>query len=302
MKLSKSLEELDAVADELLAKSKAAADSKDDEELAPEDVSSDAEETDSKDETEEEEDEDVKKSCNCPDDKLTKSDDEGSEDDDIEKCDANGDVADVKKSEDAEDEDGGDETPDEGDIEKSLQDDFEANDLIKSGVENSEFMAAVVEVLTKSLSDVQYDLQHQKRVNEASDNIIAKSMQAVLQANATLQATNERLTRRINKIEKSMSQGFDRVMDSLDEIASQPAGMRKSLASIDVHDRDFGSSLNGQPVSAGFESLSKSQVLSTLQNEFMSGNTSVTSQDIIGYESGAPLRIDLQTLVANKCK
>lgn len=301
MKLSKSLEELDAVADELLAKSKAAADSKDDEELAPEDVSSDAEETDSKDETEEEEDEDVKKSCNCPKNKLTKSDDEDSEDD-IEKCDANGDVADVKKSEDAEDEDEGDETPDEGDIEKSLQDDFEANDLIKSGIENSEFMAAVVEVLTKSLSDVQYDMQHQKRVNEASSEIMAKSMQAVLQANATLQATNDRLTRRINKIEKSMSQGFDRIMDSLDEIASQPAGMRKSLASIDVHDRDFGSSLNGQPVSAGFESLSKSQVLSTLQNELMSGNTSVTPQDIIGYESGAPLRTDLQTLVANKCK
>mgnify|MGYP003291982845 CR=1 FL=1 len=123
-----------------------------------------------------------------------------------------------------------------------------------------------------------------------------------MSSNKTLQTENERLTRRINKLEKSITVGFDKIMDSLDEMASQPAHMRKSMASVTVQDRDFERSIHGQQVTGGFESLSKAQVLTVLNNELYAGNQNITPSDIISYESGAPLRQDLQTLVASKLK
>ena len=120
--------------------------------------------------------------------------------------------------------------------------------------------------------------------------------------NKSLMADNERLTRRLSKLEKSVSKGFDRIMDSLDDISCHPVSMRKSLASISVHDRDFDRSLNGQRTVDTFASLSKSQVLDVLNNELYSGNQNVKPSDIISYESGAPLRADLQSLVERKCR
>ena len=89
-------------------------------------------------------------------------------------------------------------------------------------------------------------------------------------------------------------------MDSLDTSSSQPAHMRKSMVAVNVHDRDFDRSVNGVKTVGGFDTLSKSQVLGVLDNEFRSGNQNVTPSDIISYESGAPLRQDLQSLVASK--
>jgi hypothetical protein len=131
---------------------------------------------------------------------------------------------------------------------------------------------------------------------------MAKSMQAVLLSNKSLSAENEALKRRVNKLEKSISMGFDKVLDAIDTISTEPAHQRKSMASINVHDKDFNKSLNGSGDVGGFESLSKSQVLNVLNNELYSGNQLVTAQDIISYESGAPLRVELQPLVMSKCK
>ena len=187
-------------------------------------------------------------------------------------------------------------------MEKSLKDDFQANEVIAQGMENSEFFSAVVEVLTKSLSDVQYDTMVASKGAEAANEVLAKSMNAMIVANAALRADNERLTRRINKLEKSITQGFEKIMDSLDEMSSQPAHMRKSMRAVNVHDKDFGASLDGVQTPGGFESLSKSQVLTVLNNELYGGNPNVLPTDIISYESGAPLRPDLQALVASKSK
>ena len=292
MKLTKSLAELDAAADELLAKSKAAEKPEENTEVTPEEVSDDATVTP---ETEDAE--------NAEPEKETK-------DEDLEKCGGT-----VKKSEETEPveetEPESEETepeieePEETepeDVEKSIKEDFESDDTVKKGMESSEFYAAVVDIFAKSLGDMQYDVQHQGKAQAAATDILAKSLQAVMQTNRMLQADNDRLTRRISKLEKSISQGFDRIMDSLDEISSQPVGMRKSLASISVHDRDFDRSLNGQKTTGGFDSLSKSQVLDILNTELYSGNQNVTPQDIISYESGAPLKPNLQSLVASKCK
>lgn len=291
MKLSKSLSELDAVADELLAKSKS---KEDDDELTPNDVSEDStpdkEDADNADSSEEKDNE--------PDET-----DEGSED-----------KKPMKKSEDPEPADDEDDEPDETDesdednepdsdeIEKSIKEDFTSDETINKSIQDSEFYSAIVDILAKSLGSVQFDVLSNSKSQSAASDILAKSIQAVIQANKSLQSENEKLTRRINKLEKSISQGFERVMESLDEISSQPAHMRKSLASISVHNRDFDTSLNGQKTVGKFDSLSKSQVLDILNAELFSGNQNVTPQDIIGYESGAPLKQNLKTLVESKCK
>ena len=288
MKLTKSLAELDSAADELLAKSKAAEDDGgdgDEEKLTPEEVSDDS--------------------------TATPDSEEGAgegNDDDLEKCNDG-----VKKSDEPEQLDDGDNNDESGeeepeeeqtadDMEKSLKDDFQANEVIAQGMENSEFFSAVVEVLTKSLSDVQYDTMTAAKEAGAANDVLAKSMNAVIVANAALRADNERLTRRINKLEKSISQGFDKIMDSLDEMSSQPAHMRKSMRAVNVHDKDFGASLDGVQTAGGFDSLSKSQVMTILNSELYGGNPNVQATDIISYESGAPLRPDLQALVASKVK
>lgn len=296
MKLEKSLAELDAFADEMLAKSKAAEkdEDADDNEVTPDEVSKDATPTSNSEDAEnaetdeetpeknpEKKEDNVEKSCNDSD--LTKSDN-----------------ADEDETEEESEEDEDEETPE--DVEKSIKDDFESDETVKKGMENSEFYAAVVDIFAKSLGDMQYDVQSQGKAQAAATGILAKSLQAMMQANRTLQSDNERLTRRLNKLEKSMNKGFEQIMDSLDVMSSQPAHMRKSMASVSVHDRDFDSSLNGQKTIGGFESLSKSQVLTVLNNELYSGNPNVTPQDIISYESGAPLRHDLQSFVASKFK
>ena len=314
MKLTKSLAELDSAADELLAKSKAAEDGGkgEEENLAPEEVSDDSTSTPNSEEGAGEGSEEELEKCG---DGVKKSDDpeqldEGGEseeepEEELEKC---GDG--VKKSDDPEQLDEGGESEEEpeedektaDEMEKSLKDDFQANEVIAQGMENSEFFSAVVEVLTKSLSDVQYDTMVASKGAEAANEVLAKSMNAMIVANAALRADNERLTRRINKLEKSITQGFEKIMDSLDEMSSQPAHMRKSMRAVNVHDKEFGASLDGVQTPGGFESLSKSQVLTVLNNELYGGNPNVLPTDIISYESGAPLRPDLQALVASKSK
>lgn len=292
MKLTKSLAELDAAADEMLAKSKAAEDKQENEEVTPEEISEsatpeteDAEKADTENEEgtgEDTENEEVKKSEEP--EEVAAEEDKGE---------------DIAKSSDAA-EAGAEESPEN--IEKSMKDDFEAEEPIKKGMEESEFLSAVVEVLAKSMGDMQYQHQTVAKEQTAAADVLAKSLQAVLGANRALQADNDRLTRRINKLEKSMEQGFDKIMDSLDAMSVEPARMRKSMASISVHDRDFGMSRDGVKAVGGFDSLSKSQVMTILNSELYAGNQNVTAQDIISYESGAPLRPDLQSLVASKVK
>lgn len=314
--------DLDKLADEMLAKSEAVEKPKaSDDDVKPEEISDDSSiASESGAEEGAETKEEMEKGCNCPDDKVKKSEEpeeieksEGAEPDGDNK---EGEEEKIEKSEEPapennpESEEGaetaegnGEDVPEEKtseEIEKSLKDDFEAEEPIKKGMENSEFMAAVVDVLTKSMSEVQYDTQTAGRAQAQATEVLSKSLQAVIGMNQQLSAENEKLTRRINKLEKSIEMGFEKVMDSLDEISLQPAHMRKSMASVSVHDRDFGSSINGTPTPTGFESLSKSQVMTILNNELYAGNQNVTPQDIISYESGAPLRQDLQSLVASK--
>nr|DAN40035.1 MAG TPA: hypothetical protein [Herelleviridae sp.] len=298
MKLTKSLAELEAAADELLKKSKNAKDdekaSEDTGDVTPEEVSDSGSSTDEdKDIEDENQDEDAVDEKEV----ALAEEVEDPEDEDVKKSDS--DKTDDEEDSD-EDDDEEDLTPDE--VEKDVKEDFESDELVKKSMENSEFLSSVVDILAKSMSDVQYNVHAGNKAQSAASEILAKSIQAVMTSNKTLKEENERLTRRINKLEKSISAGFEKVMDSLDELASQPAHVRKSMASVSVVDRDFDRSLNGSAVIGGFESLNKSQVLAVLNNELYAGNQNVSPSDIISYESGAPLRQDLQALVVSKCK
>ena len=298
MKLTKSLAELEAAADELLKKSKNAKDdekaSEDTGDVTPEEVSDSGSSTD-----EDKNIEDENQDEDAVDEKevALAEEVEDPEDEEVKKSDSDK-TEDEEDTESDEDED--ELTPEE--VEKDVKDDFESDELVKKSMDNSEFLSSVVDILAKSMSDVQYNVHVGNKAQSAASEILAKSIQAVMTSNKTLKEENERLTRRINKLEKSISAGFEKVMDSLDELASQPAHVRKSMASVSVVDRDFDRSLNGSAVIGGFESLNKSQVLAVLNNELYAGNQNVSPSDIISYESGAPLRQDLQALVVSKCK
>ena len=271
MKLSKSLAELDAAADELLAKSRASKAQAEEDKLKPEEVSETAqedEEPESKSESEEDEEP------------------ESEEDEEPES----------KSEEDEEPESKSEE------IEKSIKSEFMGKGEIRERVKDSEFISAMVDVFSKSLGDMQYEVITQKKSQSATNEVLAKSLQAVVKANAALQQDNRRLSQKLTKLEKSICDSLDSMHRSLEEFSSRPVGMRKSLASVSIHDRSFDRSLQGQNVNMGFESLTKGQVLDVLNNELYSGNQGVTPQDIIAYESGAPLRPQLQSLVSSKCR
>lgn len=134
--------------------------------------------------------------------------------------------------------------------------------------------------------------------NSSAINVLAKSLNAMMTSNQLLQEENSNLRSQIQEMKESIDNKFDDIQIQLAEFSSQPAHLRKSLASsVEVHDRNFNTSVNG---GTGFEDISKSQVLDVLNTELFSGNTSITPQDIIGFESGAPLRQELRTLVMNK--
>lgn len=305
MKLSKSFAELDAMADELLAKScdangdtlkKSAEESKDskDENLTPEDVSENVpeEEVEESPETAEEPANEEKPAEEN--DKMEKSMGNGEE---------NGE--DLTKSEEApaEPEDkSADEADEKEALEKSIRQEFEGNEEIKKSIDASEFLSACVEVLVKSLTDHSYGIKEVEEQSSVSNEVLAKSLQATLAMNKSMQAEIEVLRNQNEDLVKSINEGFDTmktfISERMEEISHQPAAMRKSIANVSVHDRNFQKSLNGSR--SGVENLSKSEVLGALNNLMYSGNPLVTPNDIISYESGAPLRPEVAQLISSK--
>lgn len=280
--LNKSLAALDAAADELLKKSNADTADKDDD-LKPDDVSQD-------DDTE-----GVQK-CDKPDGDNIKKGDKPDKDD-IKKSDGDDEDEDSDDDEDDTDEDTSKSLED---IQQEIIDDFNQDGDIANGAATSEFQAAIVAATAKSLGELQYDLHQNNKNGNHIAGIMAKSLQAVIASNTQLRAENTKLTRRLNKLEKSLNTGFENLLDAIDSLSTQPAHMRKSVGSLNIYDKNFSQSLNGGI--GGFESLSKSQVMTVLTNELYASNPVVRTEDIISYESGAPLREELKSLVISKCK
>lgn len=315
-KVAKSLSDLDALADEVLSKSV-----KDDkEDLKPEEISENVPDDASKDNPEnnapaadEPKADDVKK-----DDTDDKKDAEDGAEEDLEKC---GNSDNVKKSEesdpvpeddekdeskeDVKPEDDSDEEDEDvdnkEDLEKSIKSDFASDDEVKKGMDASEFLSSVVEILSKSLADAAGEIQISRADSKQSASILAKSLQATLSLNKSMAAEMTELKKENAELKKSIVDGLGEIKATLDEVLSQPVGMRKSVKNIQVMDRNFQKSLNGD-AATGIESLSKSQIMDILVSEMRAGNQAVTAGDIVAYESGAPLHAGLVSLVNSKCK
>ena len=323
--LSKSLTELDAMADELLKKSEAVepvededkdltksqATNDDNEELKPEDVSentpedtvqntddSEEKKDDAEEDTTEPEEDKTEKSVKKSIKKSVGADDDDDEDEDIEKCDDK--VTPIKKSENDESEEDNEDEVKEN-LEKSIKKNFEDNEDIKKSMDASEFLTAMTEVLAKSLTDVVFSNQISAQRSSDNDDVLAKSLQASLSLNKSMAAELTAVKEQNEVLKKSLTDGFDaindgfnKIQEQLEQFSHQPASMRKSVGNIQVQDRNFQKSLSGGQ--AGMN-LSKSEVLAKLNNMMYSGNPLVTPQDIISYESGAPLRPEVAQLI-----
>ena len=298
--LSKSLSDLEAIANEILSKSEET------EELNAKDVSEDSKEKPESKESENKSSDESEKNEEPKDSEPEEEpDDDESEDDDEE----------MEKSLESKELDDDDEPLEDGEpdddeddeLEKSIRLDFENDSEISSFIKSSEFCSAVVDILSKSLSNNVLEQRKNSNLNAQSMEVMAKSMMAVIARNDQLSQENRALTRKVLKLQKSITQRFDvlddrlqNINDALEEFGDTPQ-LRKSVNSVEIHDRNFNSSL-GTPAPDGYESLSKAQVMSVLTNELYNGNPMVTSQDVISFESGAPLRPELRGMVANKSK
>lgn len=221
---------------------------------------------------------------------------------DVEKgCDGCGDGDKLKKGNEGEPpaEEPTEPTAEEGkeQLAKSIQGDFQQSEDIRKGMDASEFLTSVVEILSKSLGDVLFEVQSNGQDSQETATVLGKSLQAALMQNTQMATELAALRAENAELKKSISEGFDGLSVALNQFMTQPATMRKSVENIHVMDRDFGKSLDTG--AGGFESLSKSQVMAVLNQELYKGNPSVMPADIIGYESGAPLRPELRQLVVN---
>ena len=337
MVLSKSMQELNALADEMLkSQSPEKIDEKGDEELSPEGIAENAptsgdnegktsdNDEPSKDSNQDNPDENNKEAAdNSSDDsQLKKSEgaaDEPSEDEKsalkdeseivkstnpsgatvkvVNENAANGDK--LAKSENPEDEE---EKVEE--LQKSFQETFQEDINVSKSIEASEFLKAVVEVLSKSLGQNSFDLSQMKDTQHTTNEVLAKSLQASLQVNSNLQKDIVAVRAENAELKKSMdgvTQGMNDILSKLDEFGHQPSSMRKSVGNIQVMDRDFKKSLD-TGVNTGLGDLSKSEVLGMLNTEMYNGNPVITPTDIISYESGAPLRPEVATILATKLR
>ena len=187
--LIKSLETLDQAAEELLSKSEVEGTKEDNPQNAEEDLSKG-------------------ESCkDCDGDNLKKSDDEDISDKSDDKDDSGDD------SSDDSDDDGDEDTKKSlSDFQQNMEENFQADDDIAQGTQSSEFQAAIVSSLAKALGEIQYDVYTQSKNNNQVAGVLAKSIQAIIASNTNLRAENEKLTRRINKLEKSFNSGFDSIV------------------------------------------------------------------------------------------
>jgi hypothetical protein len=315
--LPKSLAELDALAEDMLSKSEPS------EELKPEDISQENAPTAP---TGEKEDTPKDKADEAAAEKGEPVSEGEENKEDIKKCDDGN----IKKSDepepvkdgessDPEDESNGDKQGEEQpepeekkelnkseakeDMAKSLEEEILSDSGVADSVDASEFLKSIVSIMTKSLADSSVEIEDLCKSTSATNEVLVKSLAASMSLNKALGDKIEHLENQnteLNKSITSLSDMMDEISEKLDTISHQPAGMRKSVNNIQTMDRNFVASLNGV-ADDPTEHLSKAQVLDVLNSELFAGNPSVTPQDVISYESGAPLRPEIKTLVSRKC-
>lgn len=198
-------------------------------------------------------------------------------------CEANGDVSKIKKSDD----------DTEAGIRKSFTDDPDIAESLKSGA----FAASIVDVLVKSLAIQSKKIDEVAQTVTKLAGINADFAKSVV---SDFSAGSDDVTERLNEIDKSFKDGLAEIKTALSELAPA-APMRKSVSGIAVQDRDFHASVEGVPAQAAsgatnIDAMPKRQVLEMMTKSLMSGESSpINTMDIIGFESGSPLRSEVKS-------
>lgn len=283
MKIKTQMLDLDKLADEVLAKSMKSEKDTSDNSVTPEDVSANIPDNDNEkpeettSEEKEEREETVKKSVDTTDESSSEDSTEGTNEEEPE-----------PEDKDEENEEN----------EESIEKSFKSDETIKESIEASEFLESLVRLIVKSLGDAQVSLKKSQTDSQNAFEVFAKSLNANLRQGQNMQQQFEAGMQTLQKsITEQMDSMKSEVLEKLEEFSHQPASVRKSMKSVNIQDRNFQKSLGH---TEGIEQLSKSQVLNTLTSELYSGNPLVQASDIISYESGAPLRPELESLVMSK--
>lgn len=283
MKIKTQMLDLDKLADEVLAKSMKSEEDTSDNSVTPEDVSANIPDNDNEkpeettSEEKEEREETVKKSVDTTDESSSEDSTEGANEEEPE-----------PEDKDEENEEN----------EESIEKSFKSDETIKESIEASEFLESLVGLIVKSLGDAQVSLKKSQTDSQNAFEVFAKSLNANLRQGQNMQQQFEAGMQTLQKsITEQMDSMKSEVLEKLEEFSHQPASVRKSMKSVNIQDRNFQKSLGH---TEGIEQLSKSQVLNTLTSELYSGNPLVQASDIISYESGAPLRPELESLVMSK--
>lgn len=200
----------------------------------------------------------------------------------------------------------------EDEVEADIRKSFESDPAIMSALQNSEFQAAITDVMVKSLASVvvTVDKMSKSIVGLAkSQAALAKSMVAAHTADdaITKSVTSEQksLTDKLAEMQKSLDARFESINKSLEALGVQPV-MRKSVQSVSVQERDFGASIDGSSVTAttassasNFDSLSKALVLSVMEDAVLKGETAVTPLDVCAIGSGGTVSASAKEYVLN---
>ena len=166
-----------------------------------------------------------------------------------------------------------------GEISKSLN----ASDSSKDALEVSKFLSDLTDTLSKSMETLEKSVKDSDVSNKDALNTFAKSFMAIAESQKAIMESGTEL----NELVKSMKDNLDSINSRLEGIEAQPT-IRKSVRDINVHDKDFNQSLGGGEVE-----MSKSQKLDIMNDLLKKGDT-VVPMDIIGYETGSPLRPEVE--------
>lgn len=184
-------------------------------------------------------------------------------------------------NEDAEDSDeeeniGDDEGIDE-DTEKSLNDELSSNESVKKALEVSEFLQEFVKSFDITLNNQKDTLAKSiKESSDVSNMLLAKSIQGLVKSQGAISGTQAIILK-----------GFDALNTRLDQIERQPS-VRKSVSNANVVpvNKSFEASLGDSTATQTTQSnqLSKSQATFKLTQAFEKGNRDIMN-DILALDS-----------------
>lgn len=259
--LQKSLDEIEAMADEILSKSEGTENIQEgvdenaqvegdvEKAMKPEDISEPGE--DDKAESDKKANDEDKKGEKPkpkePDDEDESEDEEESEDE--------------SDSEDEEEEEV---------TQKSFNDFVAESEELSKGVEVSDFLAEFTRVYGAITDTLRNDVNKSLQTSEHVSNILAKSFNAIMKSQ--------------NELAKSIQELSER----LDSVERQPVGRK---AQVSIMEKSFNHSAG---LEEGKQELSKSEKLEKLSNMAINGQNGVTISDVIQFESTGTLRPELQ--------